>query len=357
MKIGNLVKNKFLYSQDGWLYKAKFTFLIFLLFISCQNNDNQIAYSLSGSTMGTTYSIKFVDVNGSADLEIIQENVDSVLAKVNQQMSTYIKTSEISLFNSITDTTWYSVSHNFALVLNESNEIYKQTDGYYDITIGPLVNLWGFGPNVTNNNIPTNDLIKKARKLVGASNLRIDTLNNRIKKSIPDLYCDLSSIAKGFGVDKVGMYLEEIKINNFMVEIGGEVRTNGMNENGDNWRIGISTPLSDGLQKIISISDISVATSGDYLNYFEKNGVRYSHLINAKTGKPINHSLASVTVLNKNCSTADALATAINVMGPSIGFNFALDKKLPIFMIVREGNSFIEKMTPEFEKYILERIK
>lgn len=356
MKIGNLAKNKFLFDQNNWFFRFKFTFLIFIIFISCQHNENKIAYSISGSTMGTTYSIKFVDFDGSADLPIIQENVDTILAKVNRQMSTYIKTSEISLFNSFKDTAWFKVSQDFAAVLKESIEIYKQTDGYYDITIGPLVNLWGFGPDFTSNVIPTSDSIKKARKLVGAFNLKVDTLNNQIKKRIPNLYCDLSSIAKGFGVDKVGMYLEKKNINNFMVEIGGEVRTKGLNENDEKWRIGISTPLSDGLQKIISISNISVATSGDYLNYFEKDGERYSHLIDSNTGKPIKHNLASVTVINTNCSSADALATAINVMGPIIGFNFALDKKLPIFMIVREGNSFIEKMTPEFEKYIFERI-
>ncbi len=231
----------------------------------------------------------------------------------------------------------------------------KQSDGYYDITIGPLVNLWGFGPAVSTNTIPTNESIRNSMKLVGASKLKVDTLHNSIKKTIPDLYCDLSSIAKGFGVDRVGLYFRSNNINNFMIEIGGEVRTKGLNENSENWRIGISTPLSDGLQKIISISNISVATSGDYLNYFERNGVRYSHLINAKNGKPIKHNLASVTVLSKNCSTADALATAINVMGPEVGYKFALEKKLPIFMIVREGNSFVEKMTPEFENFILER--
>jgi thiamine biosynthesis lipoprotein len=305
--------------------------------------------------MGTTYSIKFIDSEGLVDLPIIQADVDSILSKVNQQMSTYIKTSEISLFNSNKDTSWFVVSHDFAIVLNEAIEIYQQSDGYYDITIGPLVNLWGFGPAVSTNNIPTNEAIRNSMKLVGASKLKVDTLHNSIKKTIPDLYCDVSSIAKGFGVDKVELYFSNININNFMIEIGGEVRTKGLNENGEKWRIGISTPLSDGLQKIVAISNISVATSGDYLNYFEKNGVRYSHLIDARTGRPIKHNLASVTVLSKNCSTADALATAINVMGATVGYNFALEKKLPIFMIVREGDGFIEKMTPEFENYILER--
>lgn len=355
MKIGNLVKNKFLRIRNSWVFNSIIISLFLLVFISCQQSKNQVAYSISGSTMGTTYSIKLIDVDGSVDLPTIQANVDSILAKVNQQMSTYIKTSEISLFNSSKDTSWNVISHDFTIVLSEAIEIFKQTDGYYDITIGPLVNLWGFGPLVPTNNIPNYKSIQNAKKLVGANKLKVDSLHNSIKKTIPDLYCDLSSIAKGFGVDKVGKYLEERKINNYMIEIGGEVRTKGLNENSEKWRIGISTPLSDGLQKIISISDISVATSGDYLNYFEKKGVRYSHLINAKTGKPISHNLASVTVITKNCMTADALATALNVMGPTIGYNFALEKKLPVFMIVREGNSFIEKMTPEFENFILER--
>jgi thiamine biosynthesis lipoprotein len=140
-----------------------------------------------------------------------------------------------------------------------------------------------------------------------------------------------------------------------MVEIGGEVRTKGFNDKSENWKIGISAPEGRNLQKVIAITDMSVATSGDYQNYKEENGVRYSHLIDPRIGKPIMHNLASVTVLHKDCRTADALATAINIMGHEEGYSFALKKELPIFMIVRDSNTFVEKMTPQFNGFILER--
>ena len=355
MKIGNLVKSKFLAIHNNWGLGLQLLFAISIVsFYSCTKENNSISYSISGSTMGTSYSVKFIDSQEKVNLSVIQVNVDSVLNVVNQQMSTYIKTSELSLFNSLKDTSWFKVSKDLALVMKEASDVYKETDGVYDITIGPIVNLWGFGPGLSKNSIPSNKDIRELKRKVGTSKLIIDLANSKIRKTIPDLYCDLSSIAKGFGVDKVGLLLEKYKINDYMVEIGGEVRTKGLNENKENWRIGISSPLSNSLQKVISLTDISVATSGDYLNYFEKNGVRYSHLIDVKTGRPIKHNLASVTVLHSNCSTADAIATAINIMGQEIGYKFALKKELPIFMIVREGNEFVEKMTPQFEKYIFE---
>lgn len=355
MKIGNLVKSKFLAVHNNLrLGLLLLSTLSIIFFWSCAQENKSISYSISGSTMGTSYSVKFIDSDEKVILAKIQTKVDSVLNVVNQQMSTYIKNSEISLFNSLKDTSWFKVSKDVALVMHEARKLYEDTDGIYDITVGPIVNLWGFGPDLSTNSIPSNKEIRKVKQKVGASKLFVDTDKSRIRKSIPDLYCDLSSIAKGFGVDKIGLLLEKYKITNYMVEIGGEVRTKGLNENKENWRIGISTPLSNGLQKIISLTDISVATSGDYLNYFEKNGIRYSHLIDIRTGRPIKHSLASVSVLHANCSTADAIATAINVMGPDLGYKFALEKKLPIFMIVREGQEFIEKMTPQFEKYIYE---
>jgi len=353
MKIGSSVKNNFLHQKHIPIIKFSIV-LIYSIFISSCSDSSLNTISLGGTTMGTTYSIKIVPTKNKFEPTNIQSEIDIILLNVNKQMSTYIKDSEISVFNSSDDTSWIEVSKDFAKVINYAMEISEHTDNYYDITIGPIVNLWGFGPEAVPMIVPKDSAISHVKLNTGIQYLTIDLQTSRIKKNIAELYCDLSSIAKGFGVDKVSMLLDEIDIDRYMVEIGGEVRTKGKNAKNENWKIGISTPLSNGLQKIVSISNLSVATSGDYLNYFEKNGVRYSHLINPKTGKPINHNLASVTVVHPQCAKADAYATAINVMGPKIGYKFALEKKLPIFMIVREGNSFIEKMTPQFEEYIFE---
>lgn len=349
MKIGSGIKNNHSISRIIVLLT------LILLFNYCRDSGSLNTSVFVGNTMGTTYSVKIVD-EGFTDSEQIKLEIDSILIIVNQQMSTYIKNSELSLFNKLEDTSWFKVSGDLSKIMNQALEVAGESEGFYDITVGPIVNLWGFGPNFIPSKIPTASEINKVKKNLGNKNITIDLANSFVKKSVPDLYCDLSSIAKGFGVDRVALYLEKLGYDNYMVEIGGEVRTKGRNDKNEDWKIGISTPLSDGLQKIIAISGVSVATSGDYLNYFEEDGVRYSHLINPKTGSPIKHNLASVTVVHEECSFADAYATTINVMGPEIGYEFAIKKKLPVFMIVREGSEFVEKFTPEFKKYIYERI-
>ncbi len=346
MKIGSSIKN----SLSFILF-----FTISFLFISCNTSEKSEVFSFNGITMGTTYSIKFVVKNTDNKFDEIKGKVDSLLIEINKQMSTYINESELSRFNNFNDTNWFSVSEDLAKVLNDAIYISKETDYFYDITIGPVVNLWGFGPENNSVRIPSDEEIAKAKIKTGVNKLTVDLENSAIKKNRADLYCDLSSIAKGFGVDKVGLLLEEFEIDNYMVEIGGEVRTKGKNDKNEDWKIGISTPLSNGLQKILKASGASLATSGDYLNFFEREGKRFSHLIDPRTGKPITHNLASVTVIDSNCKIADAYATAISIMGQNKGYEFALNKNLPIFMIIRENDKFIEKMTPHFKKYIYEK--
>ena len=268
-------------------------------------------------------------------------------------MSTYLTDSELSLFNSFKDTTWFKASHEVAEIFNNSIYISQITGGSFDITIGPLVNMWGFGPTLKAHKIPTKDQIDSLLREIGFEKLIVDLQNNRIKKSRPNLYCDLSAIAKGYGVDAISAFIENFGIVNYMVEIGGEVRTKGLNQKNEKWKIGISSPNNINLQKIIELSGNAMATSGDYLNYFEENGKRYSHTINPHTGKPITHKLASITVISDKCEFADAIATAIDVMGPDEGYQFALVQKLPAFFIVREKENYFEKFTPQFEDFII----
>ena len=195
---------------------------------------------------------------------------------------------------------------------------------------------------------PTQLQVAKTR--VGYEKIHIDLSAPALKKEIPEVYCDLSAIAKGFGVDRIASYLDSLGINRYFIEIGGELRTKGHNHLGQPWRIGITSPAGQGeLQKAIALNNMSMATSGDYHNYFERDGIRYSHTIDPRTGRPITHALASVTVLHKSCAYADGLATAINVMGPEKGFAYAEKHNLAVFMIVRQGDGFVEKMTSNFE--------
>lgn len=333
----------------------KNTLLIILALIltSCSSQEKELV-EYSGLTMGTTYSIKILDNNYKhIKFDKLQSGIDSLLVSFNKKMSTYIEDSELSLFNKAKDTVWLNCSKELANVMNEANKISEYSNGAYDITVGPLVNLWGFGPENKYEKIPSEEEIKNRKLKIGFKNLEIDVIKSKIKKRIPELYCDLSSIAKGQGVDKVSEFLENKGIKDYMVEIGGEVRTLGKNLEGDNWRIGINVPKEGNeIEKVISISGKSVATSGDYRNYFEENGIRYSHTINPSTGKPINHKLASVTVIYDNCMLADGYATAFNVLGESEGLKLANRLKIPVFMIVRNGNAFVEIMNNEFKKYL-----
>ena len=233
--------------------------------------------------MGTTYSVKIVvDENSPNILQSdLKKRIDSVLIEVNRQMSTYIPTSEISIFNEMHNTEWFNISKDFAFVLQQSIEIGKLTNGNLDITIGPIVNIWGFGPDQRPKEIPSENEIIEKMSLVGFNNLEVSLNPSSVKKNIPKLKVDLSATAKGFGVDKTFNLLKKLGYKNFMIEIGGEVRTAGLNQKNEKWKIGIAEADHSGkVNKVIELSDFSMATSGDYWNYFEEDGIRYSHTIN-----------------------------------------------------------------------------
>ncbi len=302
--------------------------------------------------MGTTFSIKYVD-DGSVALPAVAEvekEANRLLKVVNQQMSTYIPDSEISTFNRSASTDWFDISPDFARVMQASGELAVASEGALDITLGPLINLWGFGKDGRISSPPEKAELLQLLDKIGHQKVEVRTSPPAIRKAAPELHCDLSAIAKGFGVDKVAEYLTSLGIKNYMVEIGGEVRTRGRNQHGLYWRLGIVTPDSRGaVQKVIRLNEESMATSGDYLNYFEEDGVRYSHTLNPSTGYPITHKLASVTVIHESCMMADGWATAINVLGPEKGFELAIAQNMAVFMIVREDEQFVEKMSPAFE--------
>ncbi|MCF8261849.1 MAG: FAD:protein FMN transferase [Melioribacteraceae bacterium] len=333
-----------------------YALMVFLLsfLISCSGEDKTFdgrLNVLSGLTMGTTYSVKIVVDNQLPDLKIsaLKQSIDSTLIEVNRQMSTYIPESEISQFNILDNSEWFDISENFAFVLDQSIELCKLTEGNLDITIGPVVNLWGFGPEQRPHTIPADEEIVRRMLSVGIDNLGLRLSPPAVKKDNPNLMVDLSSTAKGFGVDEVFDLLTELGYKNVMVEIGGEIRVSGKNQNDELWKVGISTPdQSGGIDQVIPLSNMAMATSGDYWNYFEEDGVRYSHTIDPHTGRPINHKLASVTVFNSTCLQADGLATGIFVMGPEKGYSFAVEMELAVSMIVKNDKGFKIIKSPKF---------
>lgn len=324
-----------------------------LALAACSPADKVV--SVTGPTMGTSYHISWR--GDGADEAAMQQAIDTRLAEINRSMSTYDPTSELSLINQgktvVDGDGWIKVSDGLEEVLQDSLRIYARSEGLFDVTVGPLVNLWGFGPDASTDSVPDEAALDAAKAKVGFGALTLDAEQNRIRLAAPR-YIDLSAIAKGWGVDDIASLLEKHGHNDYMVEIGGEIRTAGSKPDGEKWRIAIERPASSlqerSVELIIQPGNAAIATSGDYRNYFEQDGVRYSHTINPFTGRPITHKLASVTVVHEKCAMADGWATALNVAGPEKGMALAEANQLAVFMIVREGDTFIEKTSSEFEK-------
>ena len=275
------------------------------------------AVSFSGQTMGTTYNVSVL--NGIVNVSTLQAEADQLLQDVNQSLSTYIDTSLISHLNAATDvTTNHPVDNHFIDVYTASHAIYESTDGSFNPAVGPLVTAWGFGPEKAEE--VTEDQVEKLLSLIDFETFKLDTSTSTISKEKEGAQLDFSAIAKGYGVDVLGEMLEARGISDYLVEIGGEVRSKGMHPAGRPWRIGIDKPTETPgeqreIQMAIEIQNKAMATSGNYRNFYVRDGKKYVHTINPFTGYPEESELLSVSVLAEDCMTADAYATAFMVMG------------------------------------------
>lgn len=329
-----------------------------LLFLSACQEKKQAApnemVSLSGKTMGTTYSIKYFPTPQTPKPEAVLEKIETTLKAVNQAMSTYIPDSEISLFNKSESLEWFEISADFHQVILHAQMTAEKTQGAFDATVMPLVNLWGFGPQGPKNS-PSAAEVNETRSFVGFEKIEVDPVKTRLRRTHPKTSVDLSASAKGFGVDKVGLALEEMDVTSYMVEIGGEVRVGERKPNGELWMIAIEAPHAErGIaQKVLGLENQAMATSGSYRNFYEEESKMYNHTLDPQTGSPVQHSLVSVSVIDteRDCKNADALATALMVMGPERAISFAKDLNLAVYFIIQEGESerrFREHSSPRF---------
>jgi len=311
---------------------------------------------LQGRTMGTTYNIKIVIENDAVDTKKLHLAIDALLVQLNLEMSTYIASSELSQFNKSTSLEPIQISVGLNRVIKEAIRLGKLSEGSLDVTVGPLVNLWGFGPEYRPDTVPSEEELLLARQRIGLSKLTL--ANHKLSKQIPNLYVDLSTIAKGYGVDIVAEYLQENGVNNYLVEIGGEMRIKGFKHTGELWHVAIEKPIQDpsgeqrSVHQVIIPKDNAVATSGDYRNYYEAAGQRFSHIIDPTTGKPINHRLVSVTVIHPSSMTADGLSTAMMVMGEERAIAFAEENGIAAYIIAKTDNGFVEQSTVKFMQYM-----
>ncbi len=308
---------------------------------------------MSGRTMGTTYNVKYRPTPNTPTVKDLQIEVDTLLAEINHTMSTYDPESELSRFNRLRTTDWVPASTSLRAVLKAALEIGAQSEGAFDITVGPLVNLWGFGPEVHPDRVPPERDIAAARARSGLDKITLSDTQSAIRKRRPDVFLDLSGIAKGYGVDRVAELMTAHGIDHYMVEIGGEIRVRGLKERETPWRIAIEKPLSGerSVHTMLALSDIALATSGNYRNFFEIAGRRYSHTIDPTTGWPIDNHLVSVTVLADTSMRADAWATAFQVLGPERGMAIAERINLPVLFVIERDGQFEERVCCTFQRY------
>lgn len=336
--------------------KASPVFLVSLCFFivtACSTAEKPKVYRLEGRTMGTTYHITAVGNQGVRVAEtVLQMEVDKKLEEINQIMSTYIPDSELSMLNQAPVNKPVVVSKPLFQILVKSGEITRLSGTAFDVTVGPLVNLWGFGPEERDQNKPDAATLAEARARVGFQFVQLDAERRQVTKT-RDVYIDLSAIAKGYGADVLAQLFVDRGFSDYMVEVGGEIALRGNNPAGTPWRIGVEQPTlaQTGVVQAISVPAGGIATSGDYRNYFEVDGQRFSHTIDPKTGEPITHTLASVTVVAPTAAEADALATALNVLGPEKGYELAVKEGVAAYFIIRHENTFVVKGSPEFQQY------
>ncbi|MBT8374855.1 MAG: FAD:protein FMN transferase [Deltaproteobacteria bacterium] len=326
-------------------------FLLLLVLLSACGGQKEVV--LSGATMGTTYQVKVI-AGYFKSTSGLKEKIENRLLAINQSMSTYLQDSEISRFNAIRDTQEkLAVSDDFLQVMLAARDIYQKSGGAWDGTIKPLLNLWGFGNTKQTRRVPDEAEIKKQMRWIGFQHIDIFP-KGYLQKKKNTLTLDLASIAKGYAVDQVSDLLRASGINNFLVEIGGEVFAAGFRKDGQPWRVGINQPSTSAsiadVYRVVPLHNRAMATSGDYRNYFEDKGRRFSHIIDPRTGYPVNNGVVSVSIVADSCMFADGLATAIMVMGREHGMTLINSlNDVEGFIIVRKTDGdIVPYMTDAF---------
>jgi FAD:protein FMN transferase len=313
--------------------------------------------TFGGPTMGTRYRVSIAKALDAVEIAGLQQDIETLLAEVDLQMSTYRPDSELSRFNRAAAKDWFPVSLATAEVVSAAQEISEKTKGALDVTVGPLVRLWHFGPDDAKAGtnikrvIPSAEAIAAAKTFVGYRKLAVRTNPPALRKEIENLEVDLSSIAPGYAVDKMAAILLDRGIADFTVDIGGEVRSSGTRPDGKPWRVAIERPLNNRREMLLAVPlvDSAIATAGDYRKFFELGGRRYSHIIDPATGRPVDHSLASVSVVAKSCLEADGWDTPLLVLGPERAYECAEQHGIAALFVSHGDSGDTIRSTPAWK--------
>lgn len=344
-----------------FLVKSVASAALFLcMAVGCERSPESTApeqVEFTGEMMGTTYHIKVVGTMSDAEAMAAAEAIEDALKNVDTKMSTYKPDSEVSQVNAAIAGVPVSLSEDTFKVFTLARQVNVESDGAFDITVGPLVNAWGFGP-AGPGKTPDDAELAELLKLVGPDKFVLDPAANTLTKTANSVYCDPASVSEGYAVDEVAEVLLTMGYEDFMVEVGGEVRCAGQNANGGPWKIAIEKPVEGDrvIQQVVGLKDISLSTSGNYRKFFVVDGKRISHTMDPKTGRPVEHQLASASVLHPSCALADAYSTAIMVLGPEKGLDFAEKLGLPALLIIHgEDGQLITRETASFAGYVLQK--
>ena len=321
----------------------------------CNSKQSEIrTFQLNGQTMGTTFGITLVGPPPSLELSDLESAIYAELEAVELSMSTYIETSEISRFNRFGGSDWYEVSSALCSVVDTAINISRASGGAFDVTVGAIVNIWGFGPGIRSNTKPDQEQITSLLSFTGPDRIESDCMIPALRKTHGSVTIDLSAIAKGYAVDQVADLISNHGISNYLVEIGGEIRISGHNKDENAWSIAVESPIlgARSVNSVIELTDTAVASSGDYRNQFEFGGVIYSHTIDPRNGYPITHATSAVTVIKASAAQADAFATAFLVLGLDEGLKLAERENIAAIFLIKDGGKIVEKRSSAVSHYI-----
>lgn len=322
------------------------------LLASCSRAPQELV--LSGPAMGTTYTVKLAGAPEGVDRRKLRAAVNDVLARVDRGMSGYRADSEIARFNASPSTEWFDVSADVAAVVQIAIEVSELSAGAFDVTVAPLVNAWGFGSQGEPESLPDEAELGQIRERIGYRNLHVRSEPPALRKNLPGLSVDLNGIAPGFAADLLAERLLAMGVESYLIDLGGEVRVRGRNGKGELWRVAVERPVDaePAPYAILQLDAMAVSTSGEYRHNYVRNGRRYSHTIDPRTARPVQHDLASVVVVGPDGAHSDAWSTAFNVLGTQAGHALASRYAMPVMFIEWRDGRLQSRMTPEFEKYL-----
>lgn len=339
-------------------FRHSWLVVLFLLLVGCDNQEKTVSRNLvlEGKTMGTYWRVSLVGVDRSQEAGL-RDKIQAQLDADDRLMSTWENDSALSRFNQFNSSAPYPVSEAMSDIITMALRIGKKTEGAMDITVGPLVNLWGFGPHKAPEKIPDEAEITATKALTGLNHLQVINATGKqwLQKDFPGLSIDLSTIGEGYAADHLARLMEQNGISRYLVSVGGTIVTRGMNSEGNAWRVAIQKPTDreSVIQALVDINGHAISTSGSYLNYYEVDGKRISHIINPQTGRPIEHNLVSVSVIATTAMEADAWDTGLMVLGTEKAKQVAQKEGLAVYLITMGEQGFETWKSPQFKTFLL----